>query len=155
MTMQESRIIQFFLGLIFLAVLLIQVVVVPGSATNYANSYPEVAYLAQPYVTAVVIAFAGIQIALLAAWRLVAIAVTDRTWADRQAKWTNILVGALLVMAAVLAGVFIHAGSVESVGGPPMLFGIIGCAAIGAITIALRRWVKAWFQDDARVLEFH
>lgn len=155
MTKQESRIIQFFIIITFVVLLIIQFVVIPRTADSYANSYPEVAYLAPSYVAALVIALVGLEIALLSAWRLVTIAVTDRTWTGRQATWTNVVFGSLVAMAVIIAGICVHAGSVANVGGPAMLFGIIGCAAITAISFALRGWIKTWFGNDARILEFH
>lgn len=155
MTKQESHIIQFFISITFVVLLIMQLVVIPRTADSYATSYPEVAYLAPSYVAALVIALVGLEIALLSAWRLVAIAVTDRTWTGRQATLTNVVSVSLVAMAVIVAGVCVHAGSVANIGGPATLFGITGCAAIIAISFALRGWTKTWFRNDARMLEFH
>ena len=144
MTKQEALPLRFFLGLFALATLVIQLVVVPRTGTSYASAYPEVAYLEPLYVTAVGVALVGFLVALLAAWQLVSGAVTERASTRRSTQWVNIMTAALIFMAVIFAGVFVHAGSVENVGGPAMLFGLLASLALVPVAFVLRRWVMKW-----------
>jgi hypothetical protein len=148
MTTQEALPLRFFLGLFALATLVIQLVVVPRTGASYASAYPEVAYLEPLYVTAIGIALVGFLVALLAAWQLVSGAVTERAVTRGSARWTNIMTTALIFLAVIFAGVFVHAGFMENVGGPAMLFGLLGSLALVPVALVLRRRVMKWFAAD-------
>ena len=107
-------------------------------ASEYADAYPEVAYLAPPYVSAIVVAFGGFEVALLAAWHLVSAAKRDGASAVRTMRWANVMAVSLSFMAVIFAGVCLHAGSFAAVGGPPMLFGLLASLALVPVGFALR-----------------
>ena len=144
MTKQEALPLRFFLGLFALATLVIQLVVVPRTGASYASAYPEVAYLEPLYVTAIGVALVGFLVALFAAWRLVSGAVAEKVATRRSARWANIMMAGLIFLVVIFAGVFVHAGFVENVGGPAMLVGFLGSVALVPITFARRRWAMRW-----------
>jgi hypothetical protein len=148
MTKQEALPLRFFLGLFALVTLVIQLVVVPRTGASYASAYPEVAYLEPLYVTAIGLALVGFLVALLAAWQLVAGAVAGRVATRRSTRWANIMAASLIVLAVIFAGVFVHAGFMENVGGPAMLFGLLGSLALVPVAFVLRRWVMKWSVAD-------
>ncbi|GAA1347668.1 DUF2975 domain-containing protein [Arthrobacter roseus] len=149
MTKQEVLPIRFFLGLAALAALLIQLVVIPSAGASYASAYPEVAYLALPTVMALVVAVVGVEMAVVAAWQLVSAAVAGRTRTNQSTRWTNILTASVIFMAVLLAGVFAYIGSIASVGGPAMLFGLLASLTLIPVAFALRCWVRGWLRGDA------
>lgn len=149
MTKQEALALRFFLGLLALAALVVQLVVIPRVAAGYADVYPELSYLEPLYVTALAVACVGFVLALLAVWHLVSAAVTDRAPTRRSTRWANVMTISLTFMALILAGVFVHAGFVANVGGPAMLFGLLVSLALVPVAFALRRWVTGWLANDA------
>lgn len=144
MTKQNALRLRFFLGLFALATVVIQLVVVRRTGASYASAYPEVAYLEPLYVTAVGVALVGFLVALFAAWQLVSGAVTEGVATHRTTRWANIMATSLIFLAVVLAGVCVHAGFVENVGGPAMLFGLLFSLALVPVAFALRHWVMSW-----------
>lgn len=153
MTKQEASIPHFFLGLFGLVILAVQLVVLPRTAASNAREYPELAYLEPLYVTALVIALIGLEVALLAAWQLVSATRVDKTAGSHPGLWSNVMVVSLSLMAMIFAGVCLHAGWVVNVGGPAVLFGIVGSIAVVVLAFAIRRWVNSWFtHQDAYAL---
>lgn len=150
MTRQEALPLRFVLGLLALAALLAQLVVIPRAGASYASAFPEIAYLASPSVTALVVAFVGFEMALLAAWQLVSAAVAGRALTSRSTRWANIMTASLIFMAVIFAGVFAYIGSVAGVGGPPMLFGLLVSLSLALVPVAfaLRHWVMGWLEND-------
>lgn len=144
MTKQEALPLRFFLGLFALATLVIQLVVVPRTGTSYASAYPEVVYLEPLYVTAIGVALVGFLVALFAVWQLVSGGGAERVATRRSTRWANIMAAGLIFLAVIFAGVFVHAGFVENIGGPAMLFGLLGSVALVPVTFALRRWAMRW-----------
>jgi hypothetical protein len=144
MTRQEALPLRCALGALALVAVLAQFVVVPQMAADYAGAYPEVAYLASPYVTAIVIAIGAFEVALLAAWQLLSAAVSGAVSGaggpstSRPTRWANVLAASLAFMAVLIAGVCVHAGSFAAVGGPAMLFGLIACLALVPAAFVLR-----------------
>jgi hypothetical protein len=148
MTKQEALPLRFFLGVLVLAALLAQLVVIPSAGATYAGAYPQVADLAPLSVTALVVAFMGFEIALLAAWQLISAAVAGRALTSRSTRWVNVMTASLFVTAVILGGLCVYIGSVARVGGPAMLFGILFSLALVPTAFALRRWVVRWVETD-------
>lgn len=130
MTASEFLGIRITLGALALGALIAQLLVVPFVAAGLAEEYPQVAHLESPYLAAVTVAILGFEAALLACWMLVTGAVAESASARRVRRWANGMTASLGFMAVLLGGVFVHAGWVENVGGPPMLFGLLACLAV-------------------------
>ncbi|WP_247829058.1 DUF2975 domain-containing protein [Arthrobacter antioxidans] len=146
MTSQHVSLSRIVIGILALGALLAQFVVVPRIANGYANTFPEVAYLASPYVIAVAAAIGGFEVALLAAWQLLA-AHEEGSLSGRSKRWINGMAVSLCLMALLIAGICIHAGSVAEVGGPAMLFGVLGSTALVAVVVAARRSALASMRE--------
>lgn len=147
MTQQETAPVRFFLGLFALAAVTAQLVVIPRTAAHYAAEYPDVAHLEPLYATALILALMCFEVALLAAWLLVSTA-TNKARTHRIVVWTNTMTVALILMAVILGGICIHAGFIENIGGPAMLFGLLTAIALIPATFALRSWVIGWFAHN-------
>lgn len=126
------------IGAIALAALISQLVAVPLVAAHYSESYPEVAYLAAPYIIAIGVGIGGFEVALLATWQLLSAALAVETLTSRSKRWANVMAASLVFMAVVFAGVCVHAGSVANVGGPAMLFGLLASLALVPVAVGLR-----------------
>lgn len=116
-----------------------QIFVIPRAASSYADEYPEVAHLAAPYAAACIVAVVGIQMALLAGWKILSIAKREESFTGSVLGWVNVMAASLVFTAAVLVGVFAHASFVENIGGPAMLFGLLASVALGTGAVAARR----------------
>lgn len=145
MTTQHLAFFRILIGALAIGSLLAQLVVVPQVAANAAERYPEVAHLEIPYVAAVVVAIGFFEIALLAAWRLVATArKQEAVSTGASQRWLNLMAVSLCLMALLFAGTCMHAGSVENIGGPAMLFGLLASLAlISGVVIGRRRLKKS------------
>ncbi|MGJ9372091.1 hypothetical protein [Nesterenkonia sp. CF4.4] len=140
MTRSEFLGIRITLGTLAFGALIAQLIVVPRTAAGLAEKYPQVAHLESPYLVAVTVALVGFEAALLAGWMLVTGTCAESASVGRVRWWANGMTASLGVTALVLAGVFLHAGWVENVGGPPMLFGLVACLAVLPVALMLRRW---------------
>ncbi|WP_299167734.1 DUF2975 domain-containing protein [uncultured Arthrobacter sp.] len=141
MTRQHVALFRLLIGVLAVGSLAAQLVVVPQVASNAADRYPEVAHLEIPYATAVVVAIGFFEVALLAAWRLLATArKEERRLSDVSQRWIDLMAVSLCLMALLFAGICVHAGSVENIGGPAMLFGLlVSLALIGGVVAGKRR----------------
>lgn len=139
MKQEQVRRFRIVIGALTLGALLTQLVVVPRAAAGYADAYPEVAYLAFPYVIAIVVGIGGFEVALLATWQLLSAAAGGDALTSYSKRWANVMAAALVFMAVLFAGVCVHAGSVANVGGPPMLFGLLASLALIPAAFALKK----------------
>ena len=144
---QQVPTVRFALVSLFVIALLLQFWLVPSAAAQAATQYPEYADLARPYVIAIGVAIGLFEVALLAAWQvLFGSAAENRT--RRRKRWATALTLALVSSGLVFAGVFIHAGSVARVGGPPMLFGLLASLAVVVCAVVLRRKMSELTVED-------
>ncbi|WP_165314269.1 DUF2975 domain-containing protein [Agromyces protaetiae] len=110
--------------------ILLQFWIVPSLAAESAARYPEVAWLATPYVVAVGIGLGFFELSLFAVWRAISTGGREGRAVKRAERWLDLATLAIISMAVVFSGVFVHAGSVAKVGGPPMLFGLLCMIAV-------------------------
>ncbi|WP_312178515.1 DUF2975 domain-containing protein [Arthrobacter sp.] len=143
MTRQETLPLRCVLAALALAALLAQLVLVPGAAAGFAADYPEVAYLAAPYVTVIVVAIGGFEVALFAAWQLLSAAERGGASDGWPPRWANLMAASLGFMAVLFAGVFAHTGF-AGVGSPPMLFGLLASLALVPGAVVLRHKARGF-----------
>ncbi|GAB3548458.1 hypothetical protein GCM10027404_12380 [Arthrobacter tumbae] len=149
MTGQQVAFGRVLIGALAAGSLLAQFVLVPQVASDAAERYPEVAHLEIPYLTAVVAALGFFEVALLAAWRL--LAVTNSAVAGKERlgltggskRWIDVMTASLCSTALIFAGICVHAGSVENIGGPAMLFGLLASLSLTVAVVVLRSKVSA------------
>ena len=138
LSIQHVPAARFALVGLFVTALILQLWVVPAAAAQAVAQYPEYGYLARPYVIAIGVAIGLFELALVSAWQVLS-ATTAEPRPRRRKWWATTLTLALTLSGLVFAGVFIHAGSVERIGGPPMLFGLLAALTVVVVTLALRR----------------
>ncbi|WP_104164953.1 hypothetical protein [Arthrobacter sp. SX1312] len=97
-------------------------------------------------MTAVAVAFGGLEAALLAAWHLLT-ARKKGSPPGRSKQWVDAMAVSLCLMALLIAGICLHAGSVARVGGPAMLLGLLGSVAFVAVVIVSRSRALACVLD--------
>ncbi|MDF9278653.1 DUF2975 domain-containing protein [Arthrobacter sp. EH-1B-1] len=136
-TRHHIALARILIGALAAGSLLAQFVVVPQIAADAAERYPEVAYLEIPYLTAVVVALAFFELALLAAWRLTA-RRRRQSLTNGSQRWIDVMTASLCLSALTVAGICVHAGSIENIGGPAMLLGLVAGLALIAAVVVLR-----------------
>ncbi|MEJ5946639.1 hypothetical protein WDZ17_15175 [Pseudokineococcus basanitobsidens] len=124
--------------------------VVPQVAAGYAARYPEVAGLERPYVVAVVVATAAVEVALVAAWQLLG-RDGEPGSPRRGRRRVEVVAGSLCLTAGVLAAVCVHAGAVAHVGGPAAGAGLLACLALVVAAVGARRRGLAVVADGYRL----
>lgn len=139
MTGLHIRFLRAWVAALAAGAVVVQAVVLPQVASSSAARYPEVAHLERPYLVASVAAVGAVEVALLAAWRLLSAAETGGGLTGRARRWADVLAAALCGAVLLLAGVCAHAGFVEQVGGPPMALGLIASPVLVLGAVVLRR----------------
>lgn len=122
--------------------ILTQVFITPPVARTLAAKYPEVAYLERPYTIAVIVAIAGFELALLAAWQILSLIKRGATSTGSPMRWVNFMTTSILFTAATLIGIIMHATFIANIGTPAMLFGLLASIAFGASAFFFRTAVN-------------
>lgn len=122
--------------------LVAQVVAVPLAASSLAQSFPSVSHLQVPYAVALIAALLGIQVALVAGWLMLGLDGDGAFSSGRVRTGTTVALAGLVVAVLTVSAVLVHAGAVENVGGPMVLFGLIACAGILCAAVPLRTTVR-------------
>lgn len=142
MDIQQIPPLRVVVGMLALGALLAQIFVIPSVAVSCAEAFPEVAYLATPYMVAFIVAVTGVEMALVAGWKVLSIVKREGSLTSSATGWANLMTAGPLVTATVLLGLFAHACFFTTMGSPAMLFGLLASIAFGAGALAFRKRVK-------------
>ena len=128
------------LAVTVLPLLLIQLAI-PGRASAFAETTPEVAYLVVPYSVAAILFIACIQVVLLAASRLLWLSGDGRLRTRVGLRWVDVIVACAAIATGLCIVVQVHmVGYVPSNGGTAGLF-IMPTIIGGLVSIVLLvRW---------------
>ncbi|MGW9404875.1 DUF2975 domain-containing protein [Arthrobacter sp. NPDC055585] len=149
MTKQEALPLRILIAVLAFGALVLQILLIPQAGDSYADRFPEAAYLAFPYTTAIAVGFIGFEVALLAAWQLVSAVQTDRALNSRTVRWTNVTAASLGFMAAVFACVCAHTLFWTEFGSPAVFFGFLVSLALFACVFVVRNGVRSWLENAA------
>lgn len=137
MTTLHTVLLKVTLILLLLGSLIVQVLFIPLSASQTAQSFPEVEHLAAPYAVLAILAILGIQVGMFATWRLVTMVSDDSIFDLRSLKWVDVILVALATATALAFGVFVHLGFIVQVGPPTVFLGLAGSATLGLAVLLL------------------
>ena len=126
------------LGVLLLGTLLAQVLV-PQLAAELGGSQEEVAHLVVPYSAAALVAIACVQGALVAVWRLLALAGRDEIFTGVSLRWADGFTVLAAAATLVAAGPMLHLLGVVGVGGPGVALALGACVACGATLVLVAR----------------
>ncbi|WP_084479766.1 DUF2975 domain-containing protein [Nesterenkonia sp. AN1] len=113
------------LSLLLLGSLIVQVAI-PVNAKSAGEVFPEIEPLTMPYAILAIAAIVGVQVGLIATWRLASMVSKDRIFDKSALKWVDLILVALIGTTALAAAVFVHLIFIVQVGGPPALLGLGG-----------------------------
>lgn len=114
---------------------LVQAVMIPGIAAETAAQYPEFAHLEIPGVIAAVLFLALVEIVLVCVFALLSLVRTDRIFSPRSFHWVDIIIGALLAAAVVLAGSLVILTGADAATPSIMVLAVFG--VIVSLSLAL------------------
>ncbi|HEX7660608.1 MAG TPA: DUF2975 domain-containing protein [Pseudonocardiaceae bacterium] len=110
-----------------------QVIVIPTSASDMAEEYPDLAYLAVPYAILAIIGVACVEAALVAVWKLLSMARKDAIFGERAFLWVDVIIGAASVATLIAAGVAVHLWVIPTISITAMvMFGLVMQASAAA-----------------------
>ncbi|MGJ9372093.1 DUF2975 domain-containing protein [Nesterenkonia sp. CF4.4] len=124
------------ISLLLLGSLIVQVAI-PINANSAGEAFPELEPLAVPYAILAIAAIVGVQVGLIATWRLASMVSKDRIFDRSALKWVDVIVMALIMTTGLAAAVFVHLIFIVQVGGPPALVGLGGAVALGVSLLLL------------------
>lgn len=150
MNIQQIPSLRIVIGILALGALMAQLFVIPLTAVSYASVYPEAASLAIPYMVAFIVAVVGVELALLAGWKILAIAKQEGSLTSSAMGRIEFITASLVCTAVVMVGIFAHACFFTTLGSPATLFGLLVSLGLGAGALIFRKSVKRHL--DARTL---
>ncbi len=112
-------------------------VLVPVAASQVGATFPEVAYLVDPYSVAAILFIACGQVALLVIWRLLSLVNGGVIFTRRALRWVDVITACAAVATVLSAGVFIHMLGFVPGGGGPMSYYLAVCVAGGLAFLLL------------------
>jgi hypothetical protein len=113
-----------------------QAVYVPVAASQSAQEYPELAYLAVPYAIAMIVVLVCVQAALFAVWKLVAM-VEQRWIFDLEAlRWVDVIIVSAASATLITVATVTHLISWVGVGGPFALL-VQAASLVGGVSFVL------------------
>ena len=140
------------LVLVFLLLLLGQALVIPSLAEESAIAFPEVAFLAAPYMLISIGAIACVQLAVFATWVLLSLVEQNSIFSERALGWVNTIIASIVTATILLVFAGLHILVVVQVGGPGVFLGT--CAAgIGGAAMVLLIIVMRGLLRNATTLE--
>ncbi|GAA1360384.1 hypothetical protein GCM10009596_17100 [Arthrobacter rhombi] len=148
MNVEQIPVLRVAVVTVAVGAILTQALITPAVANSFAGAYPEAAYLATPYMIAIIVAIFGLEAALLAIWRLISIAKPGNHSHSVSTNWINFMTLCLIFAAVIMAFVFTHAAFIAYVGGPPVLFGLLASIALAVSAPFFRNVMKRSFIEE-------
>lgn len=108
MTRSVVIVLQVLLAAAFAAGLFAQFIVIPTTAADQVALFPPYESVQVPLVTAAIIFVACFEVVLVALWALLHRAGKGTVFEHGAISWVNVAMGAVLVAALVLAGLFVY-----------------------------------------------
>ena len=126
---------------LFVVLLVLQTVSLPGQFAYMAEHDPELAYLRWPLLAFSVVELACVQVVIVCTWRLLTMVRADRIFSADAFVWVNVILGAMVTAWTLFAGgaAYVAAGS-DDPGLPLLLFVIV---LVGGVMVLLLVVMKA------------
>ena len=145
-----------FIAMIVAAGLFVQFVMLPIQAAESAADHPDLEFLRIPLlVTGILFVICG-QVVMVCVWILLSLSRRDAIFSSRAFRYVDIMIGALLVAAALIVVALLTMEITADAGEPGFFVLALGvalaCAALALIVFVLRGLlVKA--SEQARYLD--
>ena len=142
MTKPVALSLRILLVIFFIVSLLVQTVAIPGVIREVYAYAPEFSHLAIPYGGSAFLAFACVEVVLVAVWRLLAMVRADAVFSERAFRWVTAIIIATWIATAFAALVLAFHILAPNAGAPFTLIGMViltlGGAAIALLMTVMR-----------------
>lgn len=130
------------IALMLLGTVAVQILI-PIIAIYEADYAPEFAHLLWPMTVLAILAIVCAQVVLVAMWQLVTLTQRDSVFSPHAFRWVDVVIGASLAAAGIIAIVFVWLALTPGVG-PILVFGMvlaamIFCLAAAVLMVIMRR----------------
>lgn len=136
MTSETRAIFRVMLVALFLGSAVVQVWIIPVTASSMADQYPEVESLAAPYSALAILGVLALQVVAVALWRLLGRIDSGRFVESGSVRWVDVIIVAAAAGTGIGAVTFWHVLSVAQIGGPAAVF-ILGGTTAAALTVMI------------------
>jgi len=140
-TYQAVGLLRLLLVLLFVALVVGQVVAVPGQLATMAGESSQLAYLRWPLFAVSVLGLLCVQVVIVCTWNLLTMVKEDRIFTDESLIWVNAIVWALAIAWVLLAAVSVTFTVVLPNPGLPML--LLGMVLAGGVLVLLMVVMRA------------
>ena len=132
------------LGLLFAALVLFQVVILPGTFAHMADESPDLAYLQWPLVTVSALQLLCAQVVIVCTWKLLNLVKDDRIFSDESLAWVDAIVWAIVTAWVLLLGVFAFVTPQLDDPGYPvlMMMMLLTGAGFGLLMVVMRALLR-------------
>ena len=131
--------------------------IVPVYASQVGTTFPEVAYLVDPYSVAAILFIACGQVALMVVWRLLSMVGGGVIFTRSALRWVDVIIVCGAVATVLSAGVMVHMlGFVPGGGGPTAVFvaaSVVGGLAFVLLMVVMRGLLESAIADRTELDE--
>jgi Protein of unknown function (DUF2975) len=132
------------LVLAFVAILVLQVMSVPGALSYQAEQDPG--FAAERWILQVVLEIELVcaQVVIVCTWQLLGMVRTDRIFTDAAFRWVDLILGAIAAGWLVWLGFGIYVLATSDDPGNPLAVGILGLAitVVGLLMLVMRALLR-------------
>ena len=130
------------LVVILLGGLTAQVWFFPTLAGELAETYPELEWLRAPMLAAVVLIILGVQVGVVAVWRLLSMVVRDSVFSPDAFKWVDVVIAVAIVDTALVLGIWAVLSFGANANPPGLVLAQLALVVCGAAFVLLMGVMK-------------
>ena len=136
------------LVLVFAALVVGQVMSVPGQFRHMAAVSPDLAHLRWPLVVFVELGLVCVQVVIVCTWKLLSLVKDDRIFSERSLVWVDAILGAIAAAWLLLLGLFVYlffiAGVIDNAPGNTslLLLMLLAGAVLGLLMVVMRALLR-------------
>lgn len=94
------------LAVVVLGGLVAQLWFFPVLAGQLVETYPELAWLRVPVLAAIVVILLGVQVGVVAVWRLLSMVESDHVFSPDAFRWVDVVIGVAIVDTALVVAIW-------------------------------------------------
>ncbi len=147
LTYKAVGLLRVLLVLLFAALVVGQVLSIPGQFAHLAQEEPAVAFLRWPLTVAGILGFLCVQVVVVCTWRLLTMVKADRIFSRDALGWVDGIVWAItvawLLLAAAAAALVLTIYVTPELRDPGLPMALMGTVLVGAVVVLLMVVLRA------------
>ncbi len=139
-------VLRVFLATLFLFLIVMQTLSLPGDFAHDLERAPEAAHLLWPIFVVMQLGVLAIQVVIVCIWKLLAMVTKDRIFSEASMTWVNVIVYTFIAgwvllagLAAYLTAVIYFTPQLRDPGIPIALFGLVLFGAVLVLLMVIMR----------------